>query len=90
MASYSKLLSALLRAGLADVGFTKSDGYLIRDSSECIGGLYFQKSRYEANDFFVEAGVLSKRLDRFDRLGRAREDRQLYQAWHKWLRENRR
>lgn len=48
MASYSKLLTALLRAGLADVGFTKSDGYLFSDTGECVGGLYFQKSRYVA------------------------------------------
>lgn len=66
MATYAALLTSLLKTGLADLGFSKSRGYLVRDMGECVGGVNFQKSKYDANNFFVEVGVLSKRLDRFN------------------------
>ena len=64
MATYPKLLTALLKSGLDDLGFYKANGYLIRDMGDCVGGIHFQKSKYYSNQFFIEAGVLSKRIDR--------------------------
>jgi hypothetical protein len=34
---------------------------------ECVGGIEFHKSKYDSAEFDVDAGVLSKRLDRFER-----------------------
>lgn len=82
MASYAALLTGLLKAGLADLGFTKARGYLVRDMGECVGGVNFQKSKYDDNNFFVEVGVLSKRLDRFDRQFTAENDTHPYH----WMR----
>jgi len=66
MASYSTLRKALLASGLRDAGFTAGSEYLVRDMGECVGGIEFQKSKYDSAEFYIEAGVLSKRLDRFE------------------------
>lgn len=82
MGTYAALLTGLLKAGLADLGFTKTRGYLIRDMGECVGGVNFQKSKYDDNRFFVEVGVLSKRLDRFNLQFMAENDTHPYH----WMR----
>ena len=71
---YPKLCRQLLANGLGDTGFRVASGYLIREMGECVGGIEFQKSKHDDCQFYVNVGVMSKRIDRFQRRFTAEAD----------------
>lgn len=63
--SYRALQESMLALGMRSARFTIEKGLLVRDFGECVGGIEFQRSKYNPDEFFVNVGIISKRVDEF-------------------------